>query len=205
MRAFLVLSVTSKPPRIPAITVGLRPFETHTPSGKPVVSALLATVSALSDGGIRFAFALEAHIAALRVPEADAPPPGPLWQHTCFEAFLSAPDAESYREYNFSPAGQWATSEFRRYREIERGPEEENRHIELPVTSTQCENNLGLVASVPSALLPAAPVLRIGLSAVIEHADGHLEYWAICHPAEKPDFHHVGGWTLRLDTRPVKP
>jgi hypothetical protein len=205
VRAFLVLSVTSKPPRIPAITVGLRPFETHTPSGDPVVSALLATISTLPGGGIRFAFALEGRVEALRVPEVDAPPPGPLWQHTCFEAFLSAPDAESYREYNFSPAGRWAASEFRCYREIKRGLEEENRFVELPVTSTQSENGLGLVADAPLALLPAAPVLRVGLSAVIEHTDGHLEYWAICHPAGKPDFHHVGGWTLRLDTRLVRP
>ena len=168
-----------------------------------MISALLATVSALPGGGIRFAFALEGRIEALRVPEADAPPPGPLWQHTCFEAFLSA-DEESYREYNFSPAGQWAASEFRRYREIERGLEE-GRLVELPVTSARRENGLDLVAETPPALLPVAPVLRIGLSAVIERADGNLEYWALCHPAEKPDFHHAGGWTLRLDTRLVSP
>ena len=31
---------------------------------------------------------------------------------------------------------------------------------------------------------------RIGLSAVIETTDGALSYWALAHPAEKPDFHH---------------
>jgi hypothetical protein len=149
---------------------------------------------------LRFEFALEGRIAALRVPEADAPPPGPLWQHTCFEAFISAPDGESYREYNFSPAGQWAASEFLHYREIGHSLGEEDPAL-LSVTSTRREDRLILAAEVPP--LPGSPILRLGLAAVIEHEDGNLEYWAIHHPAECPDFHHADGWTLRLDTRLV--
>ena len=34
----------------------------------------------------------------------------------------------------------------------------------------------------------------IGLTAVIETADGQLSYWALQHPAARPDFHHRGGW-----------
>ncbi|MCL2162220.1 MAG: DOMON-like domain-containing protein [Betaproteobacteria bacterium] len=165
------------------------------------VSTLLATVCALPDGEVRLEFLLEGRIDALRVPEAEAPPPGPLWEHTCFEAFISAPEGESYREFNFSPAGQWAASEFLRYREIGHTFEEEN--FALPVKSARRKDRLTLTAEVPPVLLPASPVLRLGLAAVIERENGKLEYWAVHHPASRPDFHHADGWTLRLDTRLV--
>jgi hypothetical protein len=191
-------------PKIPTITVGLRPFAHYPPApgGFPAASALLVSVCALPGGGLRLEYTLEGHIKALRVPSADAPPPGPLWQHTCFEAFISAPDGEIYREYNFSPAGQWAASEFLQYRQIGYPPEEESP-VPLPITSIRNEGQLTLMAKVPPKLLPASPILRLGLAAVIEREDGCLEYWAVHHPAEQPDFHHAGGWTLRLDTRLV--
>jgi len=176
-----------------AITVSLRPFGDK----PPVVSTLLATVCALPDGAVRFEFSLEGHMEALRVPQADAPPPGPLWQHTCFEAFVSAPDAESYREYNFSPAGPWAASEFLRYREVARVLGE-NLAL-LPVASTRPQNRLTLTAEVPPLLLPSSPVLRLGIAAVVEHADGNLEYWALHHPSKRADFHHADGWTLQIE------
>jgi len=186
---------TTPATKIPAVTVGLRPFGARSPA----VSALLVTVRALPGGAVRFDFALEGCIEALRVPEAEAPPPGPLWQHTCFEVFISAPDGANYREYNFSPAGQWAAYEFLHYRELGHAFEEEN--LALSVTSARHEGRLTLCAEVPSRLLPVSPVLRLGLSAVIERQDGELEYWAVHHPTERPDFHHADGWTLRLDTR----
>ena len=191
-------SSSTPAPKIPAITVGLRPFDLY----PPAVSALLATIRALPDGGIRLEFALEGRIEALRVPTADAPPPGPLWQHTCFEAFISAPEMENYREYNFSPAGQWAASEFLNYREMGRSLGEENPVL-LSVTSDRHKDRLTLMVEIPPVLLPSSPVLRLGLAAVIEREDGSLEYWAVHHPAERPDFHHADGWTLRLDTRLV--
>jgi hypothetical protein len=41
-------------------------------------------------------------------------------------------------------------------------------------------------------------VLRVGLSAVIEANDGTLSYWALKHPAAKPDFHHPDSFVLEL-------
>jgi len=54
-----------------------------------------------------------------------------------------------------------------------------------------------LVAVVP--LEPGAAALRLGASAVLETRDGVLSYWALAHPAARPDFHAAGGFTLRLD------
>ena len=41
--------------------------------------------------------------------------------------------------------------------------------------------------------------LVLGLSAVVESIDGALSYWALMHPAAKPDFHHPDALVLELD------
>lgn len=40
--------------------------------------------------------------------------------------------------------------------------------------------------------------LRVGLSAVIEERRGAKSYWALAHPAGKPDFHHSDCFALEL-------
>ena len=196
----------SPAPALPAITVGLRPFGVG--SSIPGGASLLVTISALPGGGVHFGYRLEGGIEALCVPEARTPDPWPLWQHTCFEAFLCVSGEARYREYNFSPAGLWAASEFRRYRELDHeigratgGGDEGEGEGGVIVSSARSEDVLTLAAEVPAALLPGGPLLRVGLSAVIEYADGQREYWAVHHPAEQPDFHHAGGWVVQLDTQ----
>jgi hypothetical protein len=46
--------------------------------------------------------------------------------------------------------------------------------------------------------------LRLGLSAVIAEADGRMAYWALAHPAGRPDFHHPDCFALDLPA-PVRP
>ena len=41
--------------------------------------------------------------------------------------------------------------------------------------------------------------LRLGLAAIIEDKARVLSYWALKHPAEKPDFHHADGFVVELD------
>ena len=38
--------------------------------------------------------------------------------------------------------------------------------------------------------------------AVIEAVDGSVSYWALAHPAGKPDFHHPDGFALQLPPPP---
>jgi len=40
--------------------------------------------------------------------------------------------------------------------------------------------------------------LRLALAAVIEEESGALSYWALQHPAGKPDFHHPDAFALTL-------
>jgi hypothetical protein len=70
-------------------------------------------------------------------------------------------------------------------------------HIAVRTTDSRLELDAlvrldGLSANHPHASL------RIGLSAVIEASDG-LSYWALRHPADKPDFHDAAGFSLLLE------
>jgi hypothetical protein len=47
------------------------------------------------------------------------------------------------------------------------------------------------------------PSVQLALSAVIEEADGRLSYWALTHPAAKPDFHHAEGFALAFPYHPA--
>jgi hypothetical protein len=46
--------------------------------------------------------------------------------------------------------------------------------------------------------LPNDAAGGLGLSAVIEEANGRLSYWALAHPPGKPDFHHSDCFALEL-------
>jgi len=50
----------------------------------------------------------------------------------------------------------------------------------------------------PPAALAAAPVWRVGISAVIEDVSGAKAYWALKHPSGTPDFHHAESFALAL-------
>lgn len=56
----------------------------------------------------------------------------------------------------------------------------------------------GLSAYLDDPRLPPGGDWLAGLSAVIEEADGTLSYWALAHPAGKPDFHHPDCFVLEL-------
>ncbi|MBL1263602.1 DOMON-like domain-containing protein [Candidatus Methylomicrobium oryzae] len=118
-----------------------------------------------------------------------------LWQHTCFEAFATAAGTSAYREFNFSPSGEWAAYAFGDYRE--RMP----WSIGTPpvIEVSQPQDQLLLTARIAADDLPAGARLHLGLTAVIESIDGNISYWALHHPAEKPDFHDCAGFVYPLD------
>ena len=105
-----------------------------------------------------------------------------------------AQKAAGYREFNFSPSGQWAAYAFRRYRDggaldCELAPE---------IAVRRTANRLELDARIRRDFLPQGRPLRLGLSAVVEDAHGVLSYWALQHPADKPDFHHSDSFAIPL-------
>ena len=121
-----------------------------------------------------------------------------LWQHTCFEAFVAAPGAADYYEFNFSPTLDWAAYQFTDYRN---GMAPANLTQAPGLQVRRSPEQLELMATMHLAGLAAlrdAPVLHLALAAVIEDHRGRLSYWALEHPVGKPDFHHPDGFTIEL-------
>ena len=115
-----------------------------------------------------------------------------LWQTTCFEAFLRVPGTKSYREWNFSPSGEWAAYDFAAYRDGRTDPEVAPPYIRV-------EDNFTWWAFGATISVDAKAAWEFGLSAVLEEKDGPKSYWALAHPAgDKPDFHDAACFAAHL-------
>jgi hypothetical protein len=166
-----------------------------------VIRALDVAACATPGGGLSLNFCLQGDLSGLRIPgpgssrRADG-----LWRHTCFEAFVMAGEGPGYREFNFSPSGEWASYDFYGYRDG-------GKPVAVPgpdITVRRDGERLELDAEVYPESLPPGRSLRLGLSAVVEDVQGGLTYWALRHPEGQPDFHQSNAFTLALD-RPVPP
>jgi hypothetical protein len=112
-----------------------------------------------------------------------------LWRTTCFEAFIGN-ESGSYTELNFSPSRQWAAYSFDAPRRGMR-----NGAAECEVWLEGGEDWIAVEAAVHGELPDGA---KLGLSAVLEEADGAKSYWALAHCGDKPDFHDPDCFVARL-------
>ena len=107
-----------------------------------------------------------------------------LWQTTCFEAFLRGGASDAYREWNFAPAGNWAAYDFSKRREGQTRAE-----VGSP-PYIRMEDNFTWWTVGATIAVNAGRDWHLGLSAVLEEADGSQSQWALAHPpGDKPDFH----------------
>jgi hypothetical protein len=172
----------------------------HPENYSQAVQGIDARACWTQDNALIFTYALKADLTRLRIP-----PPGPpgkadrLWQHTCFEAFVSVKGKPEYYEFNFAPSGEWAVYSFQRYRD---GMPFEDDKLAPRISVSNAANRFDLDAVVRLDRLPMISphaCLFLGLSAVIEDQSGKLSYWALSHPPGKPDFHHPDSFALKLD------
>jgi hypothetical protein len=165
----------------------------------PPRAVRLGARAARTASELRLGWRLDGDVARVRLPPPGAPRRGDrLWGHTCFEAFVGADGEPAYVELNVSPSLEWAAYAFVRRRE---GGTVLDAALE-PRLRRRTAGALELDAAVPlAALAPsfARAVLRVGLSAVVEHDDGALSYWALRHAPGAPDFHHPDAFALRLE------
>jgi hypothetical protein len=140
-------------------------------------------------------YSLECDTGLLMLPEPHSPRRSDrLWETTCFELFLKQPGDSRYFEYNFSPSTEWALYRFSDYRE---GMAEEM--ITRPrITCDYSDSHFALNAEFELPHGWDEGPFAIGLSAVIEETEGQKSYWALVHPAEKPDFHHKDCFALEV-------
>ena len=105
----------------------------------------------------------------------------------------------AYIEFNASPSGEWASYLFDGYREGMRpavaGPGEAGVFVLKDGFILEVTVGLDLEADFGQL---ASGSWSVGLSAVVEEANGCLSYWALAHSVGKPDFHHPDCFTLEL-------
>ena len=172
----------------------LTPHASHTPPGMAVTVQLTSR----DDGGLQLEYRLSGPAAALRVPPLRlAAPADDLWRHTCCELLVAVAGMPGYREFNFSPSRQWAVYDFDAYRQrSETVPPRWSADVRVEGGA----DGVVLRVAIAPTLLPGngTQPLQVALSAVLEHADGALSYWALRHPAGQPDFHHRESFSLIL-------
>ena len=115
-----------------------------------------------------------------------------LWEHTCFEVFISEGEGPGYIEFNFAPSREWAMYHFTSYRRDMRAVYD----IAVPRIGAPIRSDYFELFPVIYPLADTGS--RIGLSAVVEETDGTKSYWALAHPPGKPDFHHAACFAATL-------
>lgn len=163
------------------------------------VRAIQVRVRRSANSELQLTFRLDGDIPRILVPSSSAPRIGTdLWRHTCFEAFIQVQGQPAYHEFNFAPSGEWTIYALSGYRSGAPLADEAMRpHISLHSTNSRLDLEAVVRLDTLSAIHSRA-FLRIGLSAVIEASDG-LSYWALRHPADKPDFHNPDSFALPLE------
>ncbi|MGE5471169.1 MAG: DOMON-like domain-containing protein [Bacteroidota bacterium] len=164
------------------------------PAGRcPPGGTVEVAVAFSEEGGLQLRYRVA--VAQLRIPAPQAAGPADgLWQHSCCEAFVGT-DGAAYREFNFSPSGQWAAYGFSAYRQRD--------ETFLPSFAPQLSfvrtaSGFELLVVLDRELLPAGERLDLGLCVVLEDDDGNKTYWALAHGAAQPDFHLRQSFSLPL-------
>jgi hypothetical protein len=163
------------------------------------INSIDVRVESATKGILALTFVLQGDLTSLRIPEQrPCRRVDELWRHTCFELFLMAADGPGYREYNFSPSGEWAAYAFRDYRQANYQQTGVATDEFAPLIRVHRNaQHLKLEAEVPLER-PLHRSIRLGLCAVVEAVDGGLSYWALRHPPGKPDFHHADAFALQV-------
>ena len=162
------------------------------------VASIEVAAERSASGVLTLRYRLEGVTGGLLVPPPAAPErTDELWKTTCFEAFVRSADGEGYYELNVAPSSAWAAYRFDGYRAGMRPARDVVRPgIALRRTGERLELEAGV--DLGAADLPAEAPWRLGLSAVIQEVGGRTSYWALAHPAGRPDFHHAIGFARQL-------
>jgi hypothetical protein len=180
----------------------------HPASSTPSIDRVEVEVeiALAADGGLDLTYTVAADPGFVVVPPTSADTAWPvdgLWRHTCLEVFLMPSGGSAYREFNFSPSGQWASYAFSASR-LRDAAAEAGWRTAPAIAFSKLSQGFTLRATLPASHLPgAAGGLRIGLAAVLEtrqpDSPARCTYWALHHPSPQPDFHHPAAFALTLD------
>lgn len=170
----------------------MQPLMLHVACDLGPIRAVTASITATPQG-CEAEFRLDGHVPSIILPSAAKPARRDnLWQTTCFEIFWQPIGAAAYREFNLSPSGQWTAYDFDSFREGMRDAPVEK----IAIACSHDAAGLLLKASIAADLPDPA---QVALNAIVEHADGGKQYWALAFPPGKPEFHSEANRTLIVE------
>jgi hypothetical protein len=176
------------------VLFSLQPF---TPVRPPSNLRITVQVSRRSNAAI-LSYTVHSPIKELCVPDpADRPlRKGGLWEETCLEFFLATKDSPRYWEINLSPSGHWNVYRFSAYREA---VQEEAAFTSLPFRVKRGKDLFLLDLELHlDRIIHSETPLQAGISAVLKLRSGEMTYWALSHPAQRPDFHRRESFIAEL-------
>lgn len=149
-----------------------------------------STALANDQPSLEISYILSGPLNLLEIPAREKNPQGKegLWETTCFEAFFSTPGSFNYKEFNFSPSGNWWIGGFENYRVRSN---EKNKTPSPRLSWAQKSDNLAEL----NVVLNSAHFdkgfrnLEWSLAAILKLKTGEKIHFALEHLAEKPDFH----------------
>lgn len=174
----------------------MKPLMLHRTCDLGPIRAVTADIRATSVG-CEAEFRLEGGVDSIVLPDS-----GPsvrtddLWKTTCFEIFWQPIGGTYYREFNLSPSGRWAAYDFDEFRTGMRDAPVDAISLGHSRASANGQGELVLKASI-AAELPAPA--QVALNAIVEHADGSLQYWALAFGPGKAEFHSEACRQLVID------
>ena len=174
-------------------------LQRHADSAGEAASRVEANAWRPQHGRLALRYVIHAPADDLRLPPiSDSSRVDGLWRHTCLEAFIRTLAGDVYYEINLSPSTRWAAYGFDSYREG-------RANVAVPpplIESRAWPDRYELEALIDLGGIPelARSDWRLGLSAVIEDADGDKAWWALAHPPGQPDFHHAAAFAFALPT-----
>ncbi len=183
----------------------LQPHPKNPSSGLYEISAALKPENAFDEKStLCIDFEIQGNLQSLifAEPEVDCGRRDELWKATCFEVFVHD-GQKAYREFNFAPSGNWACYQFDDYRHgMIRPP-----LFAPPELAIQKSRNRFLMTIRLSArdFLPPSltHTVSLGFTSVLK-TQTHLEYWALAHHSETPDFHSPETFVIPLHMAPAK-
>lgn len=175
----------------------MQPLMLHQTCDLGPIRAVTASIKATS-AGCEAEFRLEGAIDRIKLPQgAPSVRTDNLWKTTCFEIFWQPVGGTSYREFNLSPSGSWAAYDFDAFREGMRDAPVGAMALGCSHASANGTGELVLKAAIAAELPTPA---QVALNAIVEHADGGMQYWALAFPPGKPEFHSEACRQLIVDS-----
>ena len=167
----------------------------HPSTSSTSVTSLTVEATRTQAGILHLSYRLEGDIGRLRLPEPDGPArQDNLWHHTCFEVFIAPGTSPAYREFNLAPSTRWAAYRFTGFREGMANLDQPHPPV---IANNRRPDHVELQATM-SPYLSATETWRLAVTTVVEEMSGTKSFWSLHHPAERPEFHHPGGFVLTL-------